>query len=62
MATSTQASAAPEIKEVPGSHNDTVSHAASNAELYVKTGKTGGKRYQITIQVAGRPTLIALHL
>jgi hypothetical protein len=31
MATSTQPSAAPEIKEVPGSHNDTASHAALSA-------------------------------
>jgi hypothetical protein len=62
MATSSPPSPPPEIKEVPATPNDPVSHAAANADAYVKTGKTGGKRFHVTIHVAGRPTLIAIHL
>ena len=36
---------------------------ATKADVFVKTGKTGGKRFLVRVDTGGkRPTLIALHL
>ena len=45
--------------------NDSIKSAFDEhrADVYVKTGKTGGKRFLVKVNTGGpRPTLIALHL
>jgi hypothetical protein len=61
MAASNQGSAT--IKEVPSDDSIKAAHSAHGADVYVKTGKTGGKRFLVTVNTGGpKPTLIALHL
>jgi len=52
-----------QIREVPA--NDSIKSAKeeTKADVYIKTGKTGGKRFVVTVNHdKERPTLIALHL
>jgi hypothetical protein len=32
------------------------------ADLFIKTGKTGGKHFLVTVNTGAKPTLIAIHL
>lgn len=51
------------IREITA--NDSIRSAKDEvkADLYIKTGKTGGKRFLVSINhEAERPTLVALHL
>jgi hypothetical protein len=44
--------------------NDSIKSAFDEhqADVYVKTGKTGGKRFLVRVNTGVKPTLIALHL
>jgi hypothetical protein len=51
------------IKEITS--NDSIKSAfnENDADVYIKTGKTGGKRFLVRVNTGGaRPTLIAIHL
>jgi len=61
MAESEQEAAS--IREVKSDDSIRSAFDAHSADVYVKTGKTGGKRFIVTVKAGGaRPTLIALHL
>lgn len=52
-----------EIKELKADDSIKSAKEASGADLYVKTGKTGGRRFLVSVNTGGaKPTLIALHL
>lgn len=51
------------IREITSDDSIKSAFDATSADVYVKTGKTGGKRFLVTVNTgAARPTLIALHL
>lgn len=51
------------ITEVKGDNSIKNAFDDHDADLYIKTGKTGGKRFLIKLNAdAKRPTLIAMHL
>jgi hypothetical protein len=51
------------IEQVPASDSIKEAHQGSGADVYIKTGKTGGKRFLVKVNTGGaKPTLIALHL
>lgn len=51
------------IEEIKPDDSITSAFAANQADLYVKTGMTGGKRFLVKVNSAGgRAALIALHL
>jgi hypothetical protein len=51
------------IHEVKSDDSIKSAHEAHGADVYIKTGKTGGKRFLVKVNTGGpKPTLIALHL
>jgi hypothetical protein len=61
MATNDQESAT--IQEMKSDDSIKSAYETSGAHVYVKTGKTGGKRFLVKVNTGGpKPALIALHL
>jgi hypothetical protein len=51
------------IHEVSADDSIKSAKEGHNADLFIKTGMTGGRRFIVSVENAGaKPTLIALHL
>jgi len=52
-----------QVVEVQGKDTTTSAKEGAKASVYLKTGLTGGRRFEVTVRNPGkRPTMIALHL